>query len=180
LNDTGFLGGAQIGYNISAGNLVAGIEADIAYTSIDTTSTFLRQLPCCVAETFMHQELNSLSTLRARLGYAFDNVLLYATGGLAVGQVEYSFGYNDPSFLAGVGVAGASNSKLAIGYTGGAGVEISFGQWSVKTEYLFYDLGQETLTAPFILGGATQSFAFRPEFDTRGHILRVGTNFSLN
>jgi opacity protein-like surface antigen len=180
LNDTGFLGGAQIGYNIVVGNLVAGIEADIAYTSINTTSTFQQPLPCCVVETFMHQELSSLSTLRGRLGYAFDNVLLYATGGLALGQVEYSFGYNDPSFLAGLGSAAASDSQLKAGYTGGAGVEVSFGQWSLKTEYLFYDLGQETLTAPFILGGVPEPFAFRPEFDTQGHIVRVGTNFPLN
>ena len=99
MNDTGFLGGAQIGYNFEAGNLVAGIEADIAYTSINTTSTFLQPFPCCVRDTFMHQELSSLSTLRGRLGYAADNILLYATGGLAVGQVEYAFGLTDATNL---------------------------------------------------------------------------------
>ena len=90
LNDTGFLGGGQIGYNAAFGNLVAGVELDIAYTSISTTTTFLQPFPCCVRDTFMHQELQSLSTMRARLGYAFDNIRLYATGGLAVGQVSYS------------------------------------------------------------------------------------------
>jgi opacity protein-like surface antigen len=179
LSDAGFLGGAQIGYNLAAGNIVAGVEADIAYTSINTTSTFQQPFPCCVRDTFMHQELSSLSTVRGRLGYAFDNILLYATGGLAVGQVEYSFGLTDAQF-AGGGFAGASNSKLAVGYTGGAGVEVWFGQWSLKTEYLFYDLGQETLTAPFLIGGVPEPFTFRPEFDTQGHILRIGTNFPLN
>jgi opacity protein-like surface antigen len=179
LNDTGFLGGAQIGYNMAFGNVVAGVEADIAYTSINATSTFQQPFPCCVRDTFMHQELSSLSTVRGRLGYAFDNILLYATGGLAVGQVEYAFGLTDAQFVGG-GFADASNSKLAVGYTGGAGVEISFGQWSLKTEYLFYDLGQETLTAPWLIGGVPEPFTFRPEFDTQGHILRVGTNFPLN
>jgi opacity protein-like surface antigen len=179
LNDTGFLGGAQIGYNFEAGNLVVGVEADIAYTSINTTSSFQQPFPCCVRDTFMHQELSSLSTVRGRLGYAAGNILLYATGGLAVGQVEYAFGLTDDQFVGG-GFAGASNSQLKVGYTGGAGVEISFGQFSVKTEYLFYDLGQETLTAPFLIGGAPEPFTFRPEFDTQGHILRIGTNFPLN
>ena len=179
LNDTGFLGGAQIGYNIEAGNIVVGVEADIAYTSINTTSTFRQPFPCCTRDTFMHQELSSLSTVRGRLGYAAGNVLLYATGGLAVGQVEYAFGLTDEQFVGG-GFAGASNSQLKVGYTGGAGVEISFGQWSLKTEYLFYDLGQETLTAPFLIGGVPEPFTFRPEFDTQGHILRIGTNFPLN
>ena len=70
---------------------------------------------------------------------------------------------------------------MKVGYTGGAGVEISFGQFSVKTEYLFYDLGQETLTAPIASSAAfREPFTFRPEFDTQGHIFRIGTNFPLN
>ncbi len=179
LNDTGFLGGAQIGYNFEAGNLVFGVEADIAYTSINTTSTFQQPFPCCVRDTFMHEELSSLSTVRGRLGYAAGNILFYATGGLAIGQVEYAFGLTDDQF-AGGGFAGATNSQLKVGYTGGGGVEVAFGQFSVKTEYLFYDLGQETLSAPFLIGGAPEPFTFRPEFDTQGHILRIGTNFPLN
>lgn len=179
LNDTGFLGGGQIGYNFSFGNIVLGVEADIAYTDISTTSSFLQPFPCCVRETFLHQELQSLSTVRARLGYAAGNVLLYATGGLAVGQVEYAFGLTDDQFVGG-GFAGASNSQLRAGYTAGGGVEISFGPWSLKTEYLFFDLGQETLTAPFLIGGAAEPFTFRPEFETSGHILRAGVNFPMN
>jgi opacity protein-like surface antigen len=179
LNDTGFLGGGQIGYNFTFGNIVLGVEADIAYTNIDATSTFLQPFPCCVRDTVLHQELSSLSTVRGRLGYAFDNVLVYATGGLAVGQVEYSFRLTDPQFVGG-GSASDSDSKLAVGYTGGAGVEISLGEWSLKTEYLFYDLGQETLNAPFLIGGVPEPFTFRPEFETQGHIVRIGTNFHFD
>jgi opacity protein-like surface antigen len=179
LNDTGFLGGGQIGYNMAFGNVVAGVEADIAYTSISTTTTFLQPFPCCVRDTFMHQELQSLSTLRARLGYTVDNVLIYATGGLAIGQVSYAFGLVDDQFVGG-GLAAASDSQLRAGYTTGGGVEVSFGQWSLKTEYLFYDLGTETLTAPFLIGGVPEPFTFRPEFNTQGHIVRIGTNFPLN
>ena len=181
LGDNGFLGGAQVGYNFSLGNIVLGVEADMAYTSINTTSSFDQVFPtiCCtiVRGSFMHQELSSLSTARGRVGYSFDNVLLYATGGLAVGQVDYVFELNWPDIR---GFARGESSKLAVGYTGGAGVEISFGQWSLKTEYLFFDLGQETLTAPFLINGAPEPFTFRPEFDTQGHILRIGTNFPLN
>src|SRR4029079_12780259 len=125
----------------------------------------------------MHQELSSLSTLRGRVGYSFDNILLYATGGLALGQVEYVFQLNWPDIN---GFARGESSKLAAGYTGGAGVEIAFGGWSLKTEYLFYDLGSESLAAQFLLNGATEPFTFRPEFETFVHILRVGTNFPLN
>ena len=50
----------------------------------------------------------------------------------------------------------------------------------VASDLLFYDLGSESLTAPFAINGATEPFTFRPEFETFGHILRVGTNFPLN
>jgi outer membrane immunogenic protein len=125
----------------------------------------------------MHQELSSLATVRGRVGYAFDNILLYATGGLALGQVEYVFELNWPDIN---GFARDEKSKLVAGYTGGAGIEIAFGGWSLKTEYLFYDLGSESLSAPFKISGAREPFEFRPDVDTQGHLLRAGINFPLN
>jgi opacity protein-like surface antigen len=177
----GVMGGGQIGYNFQFGNIVAGAEADIAYTDINATSRYDQTFvfPCCtiVRPSLAHQELNSLSTVRGRLGYAFGNVLLYGTGGLAVGQVDYKFEFNLPDIPGG---ASDQDSKLAVGYTGGAGVEIRFGNWSLKTEYLYYDLGQETLNAPLYLSGVLQPFSLRPKFETEGHIVRVGTNYHFD
>ena len=185
-NSVGFTGGGQAGYNFRTGNLVLGVEGDVTYTDIDFTGHFDRifVFPCCtdVVASTVHQSLNSLSTVRARVGYAFDNVLIYGTGGLAVGQVEYEFKYVFPD-LGAPGVTGTANDRksgLELGYTAGAGVEVGFGTWSLKTEYLFYNLGDETLNAPFLIDGATQPFTFRPHFVTEGHIVRVGTNFPLN
>src|SRR5262249_32696829 len=140
----GVLAGGEAGYNFRTGNIVYGVEGDIAYTNIDVTSRYDQRFtfPCCtvVWATSVHQSLDSLSTLRARVGYAFGNVLLYGTGGLALGQVEYSFNLNFPAFGApGVtAVAYDKKSELAVGYTLGGGVELGFGNWSLKTEYLFY------------------------------------------
>jgi opacity protein-like surface antigen len=185
-NTVGFTGGAEVGYNFRTGNIVLGVEGDISYTDIDFTGHYDQSFvfPCCtvVWASSMHQSLNSLSTVRARFGYAFDNVLIYGTGGLAVGQVEYEFRLNFPD-VGGpglLGVAGDEKSKLAVGYTGGAGIEVGFGPWSLKTEYFFYNLGDETLNAPFTIAGAPQPFAFRPHFVTEGQVVRVGTNFRLN
>lgn len=181
VNSVGFTGGGQAGYNFRMGNIVAGVEGDITYTDIDATSHFdqITVAPCCtiVRASSVHQSLNSLSTVRGRLGYAFDNVLVYTTAGLAVGQVEYEFKLDWPDIG---GVASDRSSGLQLGYTGGAGVEVGFGTWSIKTEYLYYNLGDETLNAPFFLAGVPQPFAFRPHFVTEGHIIRIGTNFPLN
>jgi opacity protein-like surface antigen len=181
LNDTGFTGGGQIGYNLALGNFVAGVEADISYTDISATSRFdqVFTFPCCVIVrgSSTQQDLKSLSTLRARLGYSIENVLLYATGGLAVGQVDYAFQLNWPDIG---GFAGDQMSKLAVGYTLGGGLEIALGSWSVKTEYLLFDLGQENLNAQFTRAGSREPFVFRPEFETQGHIVRVGTSYHFN
>ena len=180
-NTVGFTGGGQVGYNFRTGNIIFGVEGDISYANIDFTGRFdqITVAPCCVIDRsyIVHQTLDSLSTVRARFGYALDNVLLYATGGLAVGQVDYEYKLNFPDIA---GVAADEKSKLAVGYTGGAGVEVGFGTWSLKTEYLFYNLGDETLNAPFSVAGVPQPFTFRPHFVTEGHVVRVGTNFPLN
>jgi opacity protein-like surface antigen len=178
---TGFTGGGEIGYNFQLGNLVFGGAADLAYTDIQATSRYdqVFVFPCCtiVRGSTLHQELNGLSTVRGRVGYAFGNVLVYGTGGLAVGQVEYSYQVSFPDIA---GTASDGKSKLAVGYTGGGGVEFRVGDWSFKTEYLFYDLGQESLNAPFYLAGVQQPFTFKPRFETEGHIVRVGTSYHFD
>ena len=80
-----------------------------------------------------------------------DRVLLYVTGGLAVGEVKstagvstssstvLSFGTNPAPTSAG---ALASSSSTQAGWTIGAGIEGAIsGNWTAKLEYLYVDLG---------------------------------------
>jgi outer membrane immunogenic protein len=74
----GWLGGGRIGANYQfAGRWVVGVELDWSAADINT-----RQDRVDGVDVF---RLNSLGTLRARLGYAWDRYLVYATGGLARG-----------------------------------------------------------------------------------------------
>ena len=66
------------------------------------------------------------------------------------------------------------------------GGEYSFGRWSLKAEYLYYDLGEETLRAQAVEvtpainpGGGPIDLFFNPEFETKGHIVRMGLNFKF-
>nr|WP_134495769.1 outer membrane beta-barrel protein [Microvirga pakistanensis] len=86
-DDGGFVGGAQIGYNYQIGSFVIGIETDIQWADTDQEEevTFV---PIGAPGTFIPGEFdNNLSdwfgTVRARVGVAFDRVLIYGTGGLA-------------------------------------------------------------------------------------------------
>lgn len=73
----GGLIGVQGGYNYQRGHLFLGVQADIGAGSISGSSN-------CPNPAFeCKTDLLSLLTLRARVGPAFDNVALYATGGIA-------------------------------------------------------------------------------------------------
>ena len=79
---------------------------------------------------------NWLGTVRGRVGYAFDRVMPYVTGGLAVGDIEA----NQPGF------AGVSDTN--VGWTVGGGIEAAIASnWTAKLEYLYVDLGDVSCSA---------------------------------
>jgi outer membrane immunogenic protein len=79
--------------------------------------------------------LQWLGTDRGRLGYAQDGFLIYATGGLAYGDVR-------ATILNAGGVGIDSETHLREGYTVGGGIEAKIDHnWSVKLEYLYVDFG---------------------------------------
>ena len=145
---SGIIGGYTSGYNWQSDSFVFGIESDSSLTNLDGTSTVNCPSIC-------YSGVQWLSTLRARLGKAMGDVLLYATGGLAYGNVEY--GGLSPNTV---------RDKTLFGWTAGAGGEIALNEdWSAKAEYLYVDLGD--VTHPL---GPTVF-----EFDNI-HIVRVGIN----
>ena len=76
---------------------------------------------------------NWLGTVRGRVGYAWDRVMPYVTGGLAVGDIEANQ----------LGFAGVHDTN--VGWTVGGGVEAALaGNWTAKLEYLHVDLGTST------------------------------------
>lgn len=199
----GFTAGAQVGYNwqfgdFAGGAVVAGVEADMAYTDIDETLIFRNTTnigplgtPSNVPVTRVNEYrsgMNYLATVRARLGLAFDNVYIYGTGGLAYGDVDREIIFYGPNadttpFFQGSESGGKS------GYVYGAGVEYALPTDSalnvmnssgvtLKAEYLHYDLGDDTLNYPGVNGGATIG-GYSSRVATEGDIARVGINFKF-
>jgi outer membrane immunogenic protein len=154
----GWFGGGQIGYNAQWDWLVLGIEADMQAADIDDKTG--------LSGPYFGQAKASVdwfSTLRGRVGYAAGPTLLYFTGGLAFADVDY--GVSTASF------SGSSHS-IETGYTLGGGIEWAFApNWSLKSEYLYVDLGDQTLTSP---GGA-----FSSSTDLDFHTVRVGLNYKF-
>jgi outer membrane immunogenic protein len=121
-DDGGFVGGAQVGYNFQFGSFVVGVETDLQYADIGGRGSFTP----VVGTTFVTDDSdNYFGTVRARLGFAFDRALIYATGGFAYGDVG-TFG-------------GGSNG----GWTVGGGIEYAFtNNLTLKLEGLYVNLDQ--------------------------------------
>jgi len=69
-----------------------------------------------------------------------------------------------------LGVGSASDTR--IGWTAGAGIEYALtNNWSVKTEYLYVDLGKFSCGAA-VCGVPT-------DVDYRAHIARAGVNYKF-
>jgi outer membrane immunogenic protein len=178
----GFVGGAQIGYNWQFGQFVYGLETDIQFTDMGKRETFIGNpvLGTQLATT-ADSELRYLGTLRARLGYTpIDRLLIYATGGLAYADVKTSLGVAGVQ-APGLGWAG-SKSEVRFGWTLGAGAEYALtNNWTIKGEYLYYDLGGKTVntTPNAAAAAAVPGVAYSGKAETNGHIVRAGINYKF-
>src|SRR5262249_4568625 len=159
LKNSGFTGGAQIGYNHQIGPWVLGWEADVNWFNPDATSTRNSVLPAPafalpgpIAVPFTVTDSTSgdwLSTFRIRAGiHPFDNLMIYGTAGGAVAHVNLTSSYADgttcPPQISCALRANMSTSQNAWGFAGGGGFEWMFSRgWSFKAEYLFVSVEGE-------------------------------------
>lgn len=124
----GYLAGGLIGYAMQSGGFVYGIEGDIGLGEVDGSHNGHRF------------DIEKIATLRARLGFTAGSLLFFATGGIAVADVEIE---SHPV----TGFAGKSEEWM-FGYTLGAGMEYAFGDMRLRGEYLYANFDDETWKFP--------------------------------
>ncbi len=175
LNTKGFIGGLELGYNYQLGSWLAGIEADVNYSAIKGSDTIDAGPvgPYAASTTTVEHKMDWFGTARVRFGYIpWEPLLIYATGGLAVGHVKDTAEIAFPSLVQDYS---GSSSKTKFGWTAGAGVEWAFlGSWTVKAEYLYYDLGDNTVDIAVVTGPVATASA---TFPAKGSIGRLGVNY---
>jgi outer membrane immunogenic protein len=138
---SGLVGGVTAGYNWQTGPWVFGAEGDIQATGAD--------------DTFAPWKFSNpwFGTVRGRVGYAFNNIMFFGTGGLAFGELRGE-------------TFGLSESHTRAGWTVGAGTEFGLTQnLSAKIEYLYVDLANSNFT----ITGASNGYRFG--------LLRAGVNY---
>jgi outer membrane immunogenic protein len=201
-NVSGAIGGFQLGYNWQFNrNWVAGLETDFDWSGVQGsgpgTTTLVTTGGNGPLSEPASEKIDWFGTVRARLDYLItDNLLTYATGGLAYGRIDRSASYANNSTLIGIGneTAGfswncnpssvcflGSSQSVDLGWAAGAGFE--YAAWSnitVKVEYLYVGLNSksvvETNTLPFPPGTIASSFS--ANYGTVGlNIIRAGVNY---
>ncbi|WP_342150878.1 porin family protein [Methylorubrum sp. SB2] len=212
LDSGGFTGGGQVGANYQftpGAGLVVGVEADAQYTDLRRRRTgsggFVQPIGGGLTiqndfEAEARGRLSTLGTVRGRLGYAFDRVLVYGTGGFAYGETTYGSRVDQVSTCANCpggpvvvdAVTTGGRRGMQTGYAYGGGIEVALPATSVlnlfgaaavtlKAEYLHYDLGTRTIVAAFeqipSIGPARQTSVSR--IRTEGDLARVGLNFKF-
>ena len=148
-----------------------------------------------------------LSTIRARAGYLIQpNLLTFATGGLALGRVNTSvnisenwtsnynwqgtitpgeFSYSNPYSVS------SSHSAIRVGYAVGGGAEWMISEhWTLKGEYLYYNLGTASFNSDPLVINATYvdndpnipvatTAHVRAKAQIDGNLARLGVNYKF-
>jgi outer membrane immunogenic protein len=141
-----FVIGAYYGRNWQSGNLVFGLDSSFSYIGLDEDDVG--------DDTFFEADFLGLS--RLKVGYAFDDTLLFVAGGLATTFFEAE----DPAF-------DEEDDDWAFGWTVGAGVEHKFSDnWSARIEYAYFHIESDDMELPTDVGTI--------DIELEGHIIRGG------
>jgi outer membrane immunogenic protein len=197
LNSSGLLAGGQLGYNWQVEQFVFGGEADFQWTGLEGNfdgnidlSSSLDPSATAGLNLSAGSEVDWYGTLRLRAGWLItDSFLAYATGGAAYGKVKSGYNLGLNAFGEGIEFSD-STSDNSWGWTLGGGAEYRINEsWSFKAEYLYVDLGSQTLLndstslgdliPPIIDADYTDSDRLKISSDTAFHTVRVGVNYKF-
>lgn len=181
--DLTFSGGLQAGYNWQfAPTWLFGIEADINYIGASRQSRF--EFINGGEDVVGNQKtrLRWLGTVRGRLGYTWVNTLVYATGGLAYGDVKSSLDATRSDGGVVEATFAGSYSSIRTGWTVGAGIEQALGnRLSLRIEYLHFDLGSFSYNVNLASGTASAEVpsTWLAHGSVSGDIVRAGVNYKF-
>jgi outer membrane immunogenic protein len=157
---SGVLGGGQVGFNYQTGQWVLGVEGQVSATSIKDTASASFVFPgSAVGLARAEVRLDWISTLAARVGWAFDRSFVYGKVGGAWTHVSADLSATINSFAGSVSASG-SVDKTFSGWMLGVGAEYAlWDNWTAKIEYNMMDFGQDFVA------------------DNKLHVVKAGINY---
>jgi outer membrane immunogenic protein len=155
---SGVVGGAHIGYNYQVSQIVFGLEGDVDGSNFNGGNA-------TGALAYTTREPVEAS-IRGRLGFAWDRVLIYGTGGVAFG--DFNNTYTGPGGF-------DSTWDTRVGWTAGGGIEYAVtDNWSLRAEYRYTDFGRFNDSLATSIPG---DFVRRHETDNR---VQVGFSYKFD
>lgn len=177
-------GGIHAGYNYRIGNIVSGVEADFALFGGRGSDGVSAPYIAAVGHRYTLQYgagVDWLATIRGRLGYAADRLLIYGTGGIAFADVEFDWSYTDTQNAPNRARGSGSSSKIATRPIFGGGFEYALnGNSTFKVEYL-YMRSVDIDTSGVVYNdspGFSNQITTSANIDAH-HFLKVGLNWKL-
>jgi outer membrane immunogenic protein len=165
-DDSGFIGGGQIGYNKQFGSVVVGVEGTVSWASLDNSFRSVVN-PDVTYSTNIH----TIVTATGRLGYAGDKWLVYGKAGWAGAQVDVSG--RDVALPDSFSIDDWRN-----GWTVGTGIDYKLTRnISLGVEYSYIDLGSQNFAS------VTRQFGFPltiRDHDTQIQSVTARLNFQFN
>ena len=143
-NADGVIGGAHVGYNLQLSQFVIGLEGDVDGSSLKKSYSGSYFLPTLGYTDNINYTANAniQGSIRGRIGYAWDRVLLYGTGGVAFLGTNQTVSAGFPIF----GYTSASSTR--VGWTVGGGLEYAVtNNWSIRAEYRYAQFGTSNIYA---------------------------------
>jgi len=176
--DNGVFAGGQFGYLWQRDRFVFGGESDLQYSfmsgSGSLTDVIVEPPFAGVTGTLSGRQMNRwFGTTRARVGFALPfKTLVYGTGGMAYADLRDGANLVFPS----TGVSyPASVHKWKGGWVVGGGMEYKLKtKWSLRGEYLYYNLGHQHFQTPM---NTITGYITKYNMGSDGHLFRVAANY---
>lgn len=168
------------GFDYQLGSIVAGVVGEYGRSTVTDSVAAFSTTPAFYTMT---RRLRDNAALRARLGFAIGDTLVYGTGGAAWGKIRNSFSTSNTanSFT-------DTGNEDAWGYVYGGGVEQKVApNFSIGVQYLFTSLkdddfrvraaGPAPATNPFIRVNSAGTDFRRSDEDFTNQSVRVTASF---
>ncbi len=179
LSTQGGFGGIQAGYNWQINRVVFGAEVDASFGDIGKSWGGVNGFD----PYYGKDATKTFGTVKGRVGYTFDRLLVYGTGGLAWGDNEHGFGCDATRTVATNGCQNkpggtafyTSTNSTDIGYTVGGGLEYALAdRWTIRGEYLYTDFGTNKINMTDPNYPAARS---ERNFSTKFQTITAGINY---
>jgi outer membrane immunogenic protein len=176
ISPNSLVAGGQIGANWELAPLVIGIEGTWNWTNIAGFQVTPATAAGAGTSEGSTDALRWYATATGRIGYAFNDVLLYAKGGGAFMRIDYG------QEVINTGVTSAMPlPDYRVGFTVGGGVEWGITeQLSLKAEYDFLDFGTKTYNFDNLSIGPTAIGPFPVNIRSYLHVFTLGFNYRFN